>query len=73
MVTVYSLPNCVQCDSTKRFLNKKLIEYKEIDISKDTDALQKIREMGFTQAPVVEYDSKSWSGFRYDMLNSIAA
>lgn len=73
MVTVYSLPNCVQCDTTKRFLTKNLIEYTEVDISQDPEAYEKIKEWGFTQAPVVEYDKKAWSGFRMDMLSQIAA
>jgi glutaredoxin-like protein NrdH len=73
MVTIYTLPACVQCDNTKRFLSRKLINYKEIDMSKDLEALQKIKELGFTQAPVVEYGEDVWSGFRFDKLNSLAA
>lgn len=73
MVTVYTLPACVQCDSTKKFLKRNFIEYTEIDISKDEKAMQKIRDLGFTQAPVVEFEGETWSGFRFDMLNKIAA
>lgn len=73
MVTIYSLPNCVQCESTKRFLRNKLIDYIEIDMSKDQEALKKVRELGFTQAPVVEYGDEKWSGFRFDRLNALAA
>jgi glutaredoxin-like protein NrdH len=73
MVTVYTLPACVQCDSTKRFLKRNLIEYTEIDISKDEEAMQKIRDLGFTQAPVVQFGEETWSGFRFDRLNKIAA
>jgi len=73
MVTVYTLPACVQCDSTKRFLKRNLIEYTEIDISKDEEARQKIRDLGFSQAPVVQFGEETWSGFRFDRLNKIAA
>jgi glutaredoxin-like protein NrdH len=73
MVTVYTLPACVQCDSTKKFLKRNLIEYTEIDISKDEEAMQKIRDLGFTQAPVVQFGEETWSGFRFDRLNKIAA
>lgn len=73
MVTVYTLPACVQCDSTKRFLKRNLIEYTEIDISKDEEAMQKIRDLGFSQAPVVQFGEETWSGFRFDRLNKIAA
>ena len=47
MVTVYTLPSCVQCDSTKRYLKRNLIEYTEIDISKDKVAYSKVKEMGY--------------------------
>lgn len=73
MVTVYTLPACVQCDSTKRYLQKNLIEYTEIDMSKDEAAYSKVKELGYSQAPVVEYGNEHWSGFRFDRLAKIAA
>lgn len=73
MVTVYTLPACVQCDSTKRYLSKNLIEFTEIDMTKDEEALQRIRDLGFSQAPVVEFGDEVWSGFRFDKLSQIAA
>lgn len=73
MVTVYTLPACVQCESTKRYLSKNFIEYTEVDMSEDLTALEKIRELGYTQAPVVEFEGETWSGFRFDKLNKIAA
>lgn len=73
MVTVYTLPACVQCDSTKRYLKNKLIDFQEVDMSKDEEALQRVREWGYTQAPVVEFGDERWSGFRFDRLNAIAA
>jgi len=71
MVTVYTLPSCVQCDSTKRYLKRNLVEYQEVDLSKDSQAMQRIREMGYTQAPVVEVGDSSWSGFRMDELQKL--
>lgn len=73
MVTVYSLPSCVQCDTTKRFLNKNGIEYTEVNLAEDAQAYEKIKTMGYTQAPVVEVGDESWSGFRLDFLNKLSA
>jgi glutaredoxin-like protein NrdH len=73
MVTVYSLPSCPQCDTTKRFLEKKNIEYTEIDLTQDPDALDKIKDWGYSAAPVVHVNGTHWSGFRFEMLNKIAA
>lgn len=72
-VTVYTLPACVQCDSTKRLLTRNDISYNEVDLSKDEDAMAMIRELGYTAAPVVFAGEDHWSGFRPDKLSTIAA
>lgn len=71
MVTVYTLPACVQCDSTKRYLKKNLVEFKEVDLSADANAMEHVRELGYTQAPVVEIGDEHWSGFRMDQLTRL--
>lgn len=73
MVTVYSLPNCVQCDSTKRLLTRNEISYSEVDLSQDPDAMAMVRELGYTGAPVVVAGEDHWSGFRPDKLSTLAA
>lgn len=73
MVTVYSLPNCVQCDSTKRLLTRNEISYSEVDLSQDPDAMAMVRELGYTAAPVVVAGEDHWSGFRPDKLSTLAA
>ncbi len=71
MVIVYSLPNCVQCDTTKRVLNRKEIEFTEINLSENEEAMQHVRDLGYTAAPVVEVGNRHWSGFRSELLNAI--
>jgi glutaredoxin-like protein NrdH len=44
-------------------LDKSNIEYSTIDITVDTEAFDKIIEMGFKAAPVVITDKDSWAGF----------
>ncbi len=72
MVTVYTLPACVQCDSTKRLLTKNEIPYQEIDLSQNPDALAMVRELGYTAAPVVMAGNDHWSGFRPDKLATLS-
>lgn len=72
MVKIYTLPACVQCDSTKRLLTKNEIPYEEVDLSKDPEALAKVREMGYTAAPVVVAGAEHWSGFRPDKLSNLS-
>lgn len=73
MVTVYTLPACVQCDSTKRLLTRNEISYNEVDLSQDADAMAMVRELGYTAAPVVVAGEDHWSGFRPDKLSTLAA
>ena len=72
-VTVYSKPACVQCDATYRALDKKGIEYSVVDISTDDDAVERVRALGFLQAPVVVAGEESWAGFRPDRITALAA
>lgn len=69
---MYSKPLCVQCDATKRALNKAGISYDLVDITEDADALAKVKSLGYVQAPVVITAEDHWSGFRPDKIKAIA-
>ena len=71
MITVYTKPACVQCDATKRHLNKLGLKYETVDITQDEEALAKIKDMGFSSAPVVIADNKSWAGYQPDKINGL--
>lgn len=68
MVTVYTNPNCVQCEQTKKWLNLNEIEYSIVDLSSDAVALEMVLELGFKSAPVVITDTDKWSGFKLEKL-----
>lgn len=72
-ITVYSKPQCPQCDATYRALNKHGLDYQTIDLSQDSDALDYIKSLGYQQAPVVMTDEDHWSGFRPDRIKKAAA
>ena len=72
-ITVYSKPNCVQCDATYRALNKHGLEYEVVDITQDEEALQTVKALGYQQAPVVFANGDHWSGFRPDKIKTLAA
>lgn len=71
-VTVYSKPRCVQCDATKRALNKAGITYKLVDITEDAAARERIMSLGYLQAPVVIAGEDHWSGYRPEKLKPLA-
>lgn len=70
-VTVYTLPACVQCDSTKRLLTRTNVPFEEIDLSSDSEAYEMVRALGYTAAPVVVVGDDHWSGFRPDKLETL--
>ena len=72
MVTVYSLPNCVQCESTKRLLTRSEVAYEEVDLSQDPTAMSMVRELGYSAAPVVVAGDEHRSGFRPDKLATLS-
>ena len=72
-VTVYSKPQCVQCDATYRALDKKGVEYTVVDVTKDAEAMEMILGLGHLQAPVVVAGDEHWSGFRPDNIARLAA
>ena len=72
-IRVYSKPNCVQCDTTKRFMQKNHIRFESVDLTEDPISLNMVTELGYTQVPVVYIESKRigvqhWSGFRHSRL-----
>jgi len=73
MTTVYSKPACVQCDQTKKLLDKRGVQYNTVDITQDEEAYEMIVKMGFMSVPVVISGDQSWAGFQPDIINSIAA
>ncbi|MBY4593653.1 MULTISPECIES: glutaredoxin-like protein NrdH [Rhizobium] len=71
-VTVYSKPACVQCTATYRALDRLGVDYDIVDISQDTEALDRVRSLGYMQAPVVIAGERHWAGFRPDMISALS-
>jgi glutaredoxin-like protein NrdH len=72
MITVYTKPSCVQCDATKRMMDKLGIEYSTVDITVDTDAFDMVVAKGFKSAPVVITENDAWAGFNPDKISGLA-
>lgn len=70
-ITVYSKPNCVQCNATKRALVKNGLEFAEVDLTQDEAALATVKALGYQQAPVVFADGDHWAGFRPDKIKAL--
>ena len=68
-ITIWELPNCVQCMQTKREFDKRGIIYTTRKLT--PKAADKFLAMGFTSAPIIETDARRWSGFRLDKIKSL--
>lgn len=73
MTKVYSKRDCVQCDYTKREMTKLGIDFVELKVDEDLQALEDVKLLGYLAAPVVVTDNDHWSGFRPDKIKALAA
>lgn len=54
-VTIYTTSTCPWCHKTKDFLNEKKVKYKEIDVSVNVKAQEKMIDIsGQAGVPVIE-------------------
>ncbi len=70
-ITVYTKPSCVQCNASKRALDKYGLEYVEVDLTQDDEALATVKALGYQQAPVIFADGDHWAGFRPDKIKAL--
>jgi glutaredoxin-like protein NrdH len=71
-VTVFTKANCVQCEATKRHLDKINVAYDVVDITSDITALDRLISLGYRSAPVVITDNDSWAGYMPEKLDGLA-
>ena len=77
-VTVYTKPNCSQCEMTKRWLKARDVDYELADITEPGN-LEAAKSLGYTAAPVVivaqgdPTTEQHWAGFQPDKLNEHVA
>ena len=70
-ITLWRKPGCVQCDMTEKEFNKRGIIYQVKRLDRSPKAVDRFLEMGFMAAPIIETDTKRWSGFRLDKIKSL--
>lgn len=66
---------CGQCHSTKTAFDRAGVTYQTRDVTapEHAEQLAAFKEAGAVQAPIVETPTKTWSGFRPDLINDAAA
>lgn len=74
-ITVFTTgPTCQLCRITKMHLTKSGLEFDEVRLDENPALAEKVRELGFTSAPVVLVDDEDvWDGYRSEAINALAA
>lgn len=73
MITVYSKPNCMQCEMTKRYMQRENIKFSAVDVEKDEIAAKTLLLHDYMSLPVVTVNGfdNSWCGFRPDRIEEL--
>ena len=71
-ITLYIKPACMQCNATKKALDRAGLDYEQVDVSTDDEARDYVLALGYLQAPVVEANGEHWSGFRPERIKALA-
>jgi glutaredoxin-like protein NrdH len=71
-VQVYTKPNCVQCEYTKKELDKLHIPHTDLDVVQHPVFAEQLRDQGIMQMPYVVAGDQTWTGFKIDRLRGLA-
>ncbi|QBI97810.1 NrdH-like glutaredoxin [Mycobacterium phage Zeuska] len=72
-VTVYSAEDCFKCRLTAKELEKGGVEFREVRVDQDPEALKLVKQKGYETAPVVHVASTGawWDDFRADKIREL--
>ena len=71
MIKIYSKPNCVRCEMAKRYLNDKGVPFEEVDVFENAEALQMLRDEGYSEMPIVDINGERHTGFQPNVLSKV--
>lgn len=71
-VILYTTPGCMSCRQVARAMDKREIVYDTINLAQNEELLEQLKELGYSQAPVVTTEGFSFSGFRMSKIEELA-
>lgn len=71
VIVVYTKPECVQCEYTKKKLDEYGVCYTEIDITLDVDGRDYLISKGVRTVPFVKTDTDEWIGYRHEKIRGL--
>ncbi|MCD6429258.1 glutathione S-transferase N-terminal domain-containing protein [bacterium] len=71
-IKVYSTPACPYCQLLKEYLKNHGIEFEDLDVSQDQQALQELQEKsGALAVPVLDVDGEIIIGFDKEKIDKL--
>lgn len=71
-VKLFTTPTCPYCVTLKKFLEQNDVEFEDIDVSEDEEALEEMKEKsGQTGVPVVEIGDEVIVGFEKQKIKQL--
>lgn len=71
-VKIYSTPSCPYCYLLKEYLKENKIEFEDVDVSQDEEALNEmVRKTGAMAVPVLEVDGQIVIGFDKEKIDKL--
>ena len=72
MIKVYTTPTCIYCQNLKTFLKEKGIEFEEINVANNPEALKEmVAKSGQLGVPVVDIDGQIVIGFDKEKISKL--
>ena len=76
IITLFTTPNCQQCNASKRKLKLLGLPHRLIDVSQSPQDLAQLKSMGYTHAPVTLVEAggvrRHWYGYDPTALESLS-
>lgn len=64
ILKIYTKPGCQPCNASKREMKRLGIDFAEVSIAENPDAIGEVKNLGYLGAPVtVAPDGEHWTGF----------
>ncbi|MCD5396411.1 MAG: glutaredoxin family protein [Candidatus Pacebacteria bacterium] len=71
-IKVYSTPACPYCHLLKEYLKEKGVEFEDIDVSQNENALQElVQKTGQMVVPVIDIDGEIVIGFDKEKIDRL--
>lgn len=72
MIKIYSTPTCIYCKTLKAFLSERGIAFKDVDVSRNQEALKEmVEKSGQMGVPVTEIDGQIVVGFDKEKIKQL--